>query len=96
MELKITANSCSQIFFRENKNKIDPSADFDQVLTSYNEIPHTINKNVLQDLLAIYKNIMSSTAPKLSNIHAKDFFKCVYFIDLDPIIAENQNSEAVN
>jgi hypothetical protein len=92
INLNIMPNYKAKIFFKENKNILTPTSELKEILKSYNEIPHTINKQVLTSIIELYKTILLDTTDVLNNEAICNLFKSLYFIDLNPIIDENNNN----
>jgi len=92
INLNITPNYKTKIFFKENKNILNPTPELKKILKSYNEIPHIINKQVLDSIIKAYKNILQYTGNVINNESIKNLFTSLYFIDLDPIINENKDN----
>jgi hypothetical protein len=89
-----TTKRKSNIFFNpNNNNNIIRTETFDAIIKAYNEVPHIVNECVFKDILELYNKALSIPNNKLDNELIKHFFKATYFIDLEPIIKENNQHD---
>jgi hypothetical protein len=89
IDIIITTRRKSKIFQSTNQDKIIPTDTFNEIKKAYNGVPHSINQQIYNDILELYIKVLTITTNKLDNPLIIQFFKSIYFIDLEPIIKEN-------